>query len=38
MLTFTVRYLLKNPEGMRTLGKEMIGDRPMIMYDVRKSL
>ncbi|KAI0642932.1 bifunctional P-450/NADPH-P450 reductase [Trametes meyenii] len=39
MLTFTVYYLLKNPEAMRKLREEIetkIGDRPMTAQDVNK--
>ncbi|KAI0329045.1 bifunctional P-450/NADPH-P450 reductase [Cubamyces sp. BRFM 1775] len=39
MLTFTVYYLLKNPEAMRKLREEIdtqIGDRPMSTRDVNK--
>ncbi|KAI0629781.1 fatty acid hydroxylase [Trametes polyzona] len=39
MLTFTVYYLLKNPEAMRKLREEIetkIGDRPMTSQDVNK--
>ncbi|KAH9891895.1 bifunctional P-450/NADPH-P450 reductase [Cubamyces lactineus] len=39
MLTFTVYYLLKNPEAMRKLREEIdstLGDRPMTARDVNK--
>ncbi|OBZ71165.1 hypothetical protein A0H81_08482 [Grifola frondosa] len=39
MLTFTVYYLLKNPEAMRKLREEIdtrIGNRPMSVHDVNK--
>ena len=39
MLTFTMYYLLKNPEAMRKLREEIeekIGDRPMNVNDVHK--
>ncbi|KAI0365331.1 fatty acid hydroxylase [Pilatotrama ljubarskyi] len=39
MLTFTVYYLLKNPEALRKLREEIdtqIGDRPMTAQDVNK--
>ncbi|EKM50262.1 uncharacterized protein PHACADRAFT_213993 [Phanerochaete carnosa HHB-10118-sp] len=39
MLTFTMYYLLKNPEAMRKLREEVdgtIGDRPMTVDDVHK--
>ena len=39
MLTFSLYYLLKNPEAMRKLRQEVdekIGDRPMTINDVHK--
>ena len=39
MLTFTIYFLLKNPEAMRKLREEIdreIGDRPMTVRDVNK--
>ncbi|KAI0754469.1 fatty acid hydroxylase [Daedaleopsis nitida] len=39
MLTFTVYFLLKNPEALRKLREEIdtkIGDRPMTVQDVNK--
>ena len=39
MLTFTLYFLLKNPEAMRKLREEIdreIGDRPMSVRDVNK--
>ncbi|TCD65595.1 hypothetical protein EIP91_002442 [Steccherinum ochraceum] len=39
MLTFSLYYLLKNPEAMRRLREEIdekIGDRPMVVEDVHK--
>ena len=39
MLTFTLYFLLKNPEAMRKLREEVdstLGDRPMSVQDVNK--
>lgn len=39
MLTFTLYFLLKNPEAMRKLREEVdskLGDRPMGVQDVNK--
>ncbi|KAI0754463.1 bifunctional P-450/NADPH-P450 reductase [Daedaleopsis nitida] len=39
MLTFTIYYLLKNPEAMRKLREEIdstLGDRPMSVQDVNR--
>ena len=39
MLTFTTYFLLKNPEAMRKLRKEIdtkIGDRPVAVKDVNQ--
>lgn len=39
MLSFTVYFLLKNPDALRKLREEIdtrIGDRPMTVQDVNK--
>lgn len=39
MLTFTVYYLLKNPEAMRKLREEIdtkIGERPVTVKDINQ--